>query len=94
MINQNLQRDKLYIIGIKKDICTGCYACMLACSFHRSHAFSLSKSAIEVVRNNTNGNIEVRVDQSKCDLCKDEPTPLCIQYCAPHALSIIKASAR
>jgi len=76
-----------YIIQINPDLCTGCQACVLACSFHHTNKFSLTDhSSIKVFRNNQNGEIKVDYDEANCDMCLDEEIPLCMQFCPIEAI--------
>ena len=46
----------------------------------------LNNKSIDIYRNNNNGNIEIHLDQSRCDMCPDEDIPLCMQFCAVKAI--------
>ena len=67
-------------IVIDANVCYGCRACELACSFHHGRLFSPELSSIKVFRDNQTGEISWSVDSS-CDLCKGEAQPLCMEYC-------------
>ena len=80
-----------YCLEIDEKKCTGCQACVLACSYHSSKTFSIENaSCIEVFRNNKNGDIKVNIDRSCCDMCAQEEMPLCIQFCASEAVKIVR----
>ncbi len=83
-----------YAIGVDTAACTGCQACALACSYYNWKSFSLSKAAIQIIRNNADGNIAVNIDETKCNMCETETVPYCIQFCAPGALSITRCRNR
>jgi len=86
-----MNRKLAYCLEIDEKICTGCQACVLACSYHHSKMFGLENTGcIEVFRNNKNGDIKINLDKSCCDMCKQEKIPLCIQFCAPEAIKIIR----
>jgi len=80
------------------DACTGCLICEMACSFHHTGQFSRNQSSIKVHKSissqgerpqitifyeNINGN-------NVCDLCNDEETPLCIQFCPENMFRLEK----
>lgn len=67
--------------------CTGCNACMLACSYHHTGRFCISESSIHIHRDYSNGQIEIELD-STCDKCAQEPSPLCVEFCYAHALDL------
>jgi len=86
-----MNRKLRYDLEINEKKCTGCQACVLACSYHRSKTFSIENtSCIEVFRNNKNGDIKIHLDQSCCDMCEQEEMPLCIQFCASEAIKIVR----
>jgi len=80
-----------YCLEINEKKCTGCQACVLACSYYHTKMFGLeNKGCIEIFRNNKSGDIKINLDQSCCNMCKQEEMPLCIQFCAPEAIKIIR----
>ena len=71
--------------------CTGCQACVIACSYHRSNIFSIGGgSCIEVNRDNKEGIIEIIYDSFCCDMCEGDDGPICIKFCSPQAIRIIR----
>ncbi|HDK27386.1 MAG TPA: hypothetical protein ENG48_09935 [Candidatus Atribacteria bacterium] len=86
-----MKKKLRYSLDIDQDKCTGCQACVLACSYHHSKVFSVTgKSSIEIFRDNKSGDIKIGVDQSSCDMCPDEEVPLCMQFCAIEAIKFIR----
>lgn len=80
-----------FTLEFDEDKCTGCQACVLACSYHRKKNFSLDEgSCIEVNRDNKEGTIKINYDSVCCDICEGEEEPLCIKFCSPGAIRIIK----
>ena len=75
--------EKVFTVDLQ--ICTGCRACELACSWHFKKEFNPLNSAIRVYRDNANGEIEIRLN-SFCDFCTSESIPLCVKFCAPEAI--------
>jgi Fe-S-cluster-containing hydrogenase component 2 len=80
--------DKKRFLCVNLAKCTGCRSCELACSFHFSEMFAPEASAIKVVRDNDNGDINLHIN-SRCDLCQGEYFPLCVKYCAAEALNFL-----
>ncbi len=80
-----------YKIKITNSLCTGCQACVLACSYHHSQKFGLNgKSSMIVFKNNNDGKVEIKYDQTSCDMCPDEDIPLCMQFCPMKAINFIR----
>jgi Fe-S-cluster-containing hydrogenase component 2 len=63
------------------EMCTGCRACELACSFLKEGTFSPSNSRIRIVRIDEEG-LDIPIG---CEHCDDAP---CITACPTRALSI------
>jgi len=93
-----------YVIGNKSlmeemrifsDRCTGCRTCELVCTFHFTGTFGRKAGAIEVHRNEEEGEFLPVIHKNRmhlrkaCDLCADEKTPLCVKYCVVGAIEII-----
>jgi len=68
-------------------LCYGCRACELACSYHHRKAFSPGGGSIQVFKNRENGKIRWQKDET-CDFCTGESQPLCVRYCSYQALEI------
>ena len=66
-------------------LCYGCKNCQLVCSLHLTGSFWPERSSIQVSRNPQTGVVRWTIDES-CDRCPHEEEPLCIRYCAYHAL--------
>jgi len=69
------------------NLCYGCKACQLACSFHHTNSFYPEKSSITVFRSSLEGTIKWSIN-STCDECQSETEPLCIKYCTYKALQV------
>ncbi len=76
-----------YTIKIIPEQCSGCQACVLACSYHFSQKFGLTNnSSIQIFRNNKNGEISITYKRTSCDMCPEEEIPLCMQFCPLDAI--------
>jgi Fe-S-cluster-containing hydrogenase component 2 len=71
--------------------CSGCRTCELACSFHHTGAFAPASSSIRISRSNETAEMGWRLEAS-CDLCAEEPGPLCVRYCQYDAIATGGAS--
>jgi len=82
-------------IHIDVNLCTGCCACVYACSFHHRKTFGKQTSSIRIIKEIERAKIEARVfelDQEgyiACDLCIGEKDPLCSSFCFEGAISLI-----
>jgi len=72
--------NSMKTLTVTPDRCTGCQACMLACSFTTEGVFSLSKSRIKVVKFEEEG-VDIPMP---CFHCEKAP---CIQVCPTRALN-------
>ncbi len=82
-----MDNNNSYVIGFHTTKCTGCQACVMACSYHTSkHFSSTSGGCIEVFKHNDTGNISIVYDEQCCDMCSEEQVPLCMQYCSSGAV--------
>jgi len=68
------------------NLCHGCRACEVMCSFHHRRAFSPEWSSIRVVRDNATGGISWSLDPTTCDMCEGEEQAFCVSYCPYEAL--------
>jgi carbon-monoxide dehydrogenase iron sulfur subunit len=74
-------------MGIVADpqLCDGCRICQLACSFHHQRFFAPEYSSLKVSSDYREGKIQLSIDAT-CDLCPEEPEPMCVHYCFTGAL--------
>ena len=78
--------------------CTGCRACEIACSYHHGKLFSFRLASLRIQRVEREGKISIllyedltkkeRGKRFPCDLCADEPVPMCVKYCVPGAITV------
>jgi Fe-S-cluster-containing dehydrogenase component len=78
---------------IDSEVCNACRMCELACSFHHEGVFSPHDSSVKVTSDFKEGKIRLSIDAT-CDLCPQEPQPLCLQYCLTGALKKEGANER
>jgi ferredoxin len=86
-----LSSNSVHRISIVPELCTGCRACELVCSYHHEGVFSRRSSSIRVKKVERRGEVEITVGdvdfrRPSCDLCRGERIPLCVRFCAPGAL--------
>ena len=68
------------------ELCHGCRACEIMCSFHHRKCIAPESSSIRVVRENATGRVLWSIDKTTCDECKGEEQPFCEKYCLYEAL--------
>ena len=79
-------------IQIRPERCGACNLCVLACSFHHIQAFSRRRSSIDILKNETEGSVEIvirevaRDGRIACDGCSEEDSPLCAEWCPVGAI--------
>ena len=92
-------------LKVSNEKCTGCRACEVACSYHHDEGiFNPRAASLQVCRNEKEGKFSIilygdmpeekREGRFPCDLCKDEPQPLCVRYCRPKAIAIEEIEQR
>lgn len=74
-------------ILFEPSLCDGCQACAVACSFRKYGAFSREGAALEIAFDPLAGKATTTFRPS-CDLCGSLVTPMCIEFCAPRALTL------
>ena len=80
------------MLKINNDICSGCRACEIACSYHHVRRFGRKSSSIIVKRFIDTGKKEIIILNKEhethppCDECYNESIPLCVKYCSSGAL--------
>jgi Fe-S-cluster-containing hydrogenase component 2 len=80
-------------LRVSAELCTGCRSCELACSFHFARAFGRKAGAIEVRRNEAEGEFVPIIHEKAtslrkaCDLCAGEEGYLCVKYCVVGAIA-------
>ncbi len=79
-----------YTIQVNEKACTGCKACQLACSFHRSGCLDLEDACLRIERDGCGSRITATFLAEFCDMCPEETVPYCIKFCAADALSIAR----
>lgn len=96
-IKPTWQRRVIY--EVRPNLCTGCRICELICSLHLTEQFNPSKSAVKLVKRQSEGICfpivspfgGVLVDNTGepilCDLC--DGTPKCAQLCPTGALVLL-----
>ena len=83
------------MIFIKNELCSGCRACEIACSYHHTKKFGRKSSSIIIKRHIDTGKKEILIIDTlndthpKCDECKNENLPLCVKYCSSGALLVM-----
>ena len=81
-------------VNCNSDLCTGCHACEIACSYHHFQIFSRKLSSIHVTRQENTGIFNIKINDRNdekrpiCDNCDGEPTPYCVRFCIPKALYV------
>lgn len=73
-------KERPKILRVDANLCAGCQACAMACSFVKEGAFSLTKS-----------RIEIKTNESKCfsvpTICEHCIEPPCISACPVNAIT-------
>ena len=86
------------IVVKNAEACTGCQICEMACSIHHTGKFSRNQSSIKVRKSifeqGEGPQITIFYEKTKgniaCDLCNDEESPLCIQFCPENVFRLEK----
>ncbi len=88
--DKNIDSHSDFELVVHPELCSGCRACELVCSFHHRRTFSRGKSSVYVKRNERKGVFEIMVEgrSPACDLCEGEKHPLCVQFCFMKALTL------
>jgi Fe-S-cluster-containing dehydrogenase component len=73
-------------ISIDAKSCVGCSICEMACSFHHTRNFLPDNSSVRIYCDNQGGLNFVFFPT--CDLCVNESTPLCVEFCPPRAIKL------
>jgi len=66
--------------------CGGCRSCELACSYHLTNEFDITKAAIEITEKEGGGYQVTLYEEDTgtrraCDGCEGIEIPLCVRYC-------------
>ena len=85
-------------IKISPDKCTGCKACLIACSYHHYGYFSKNKGSIALIEDDKFllRPIIFHYDDGVhkiCDFCINEKEPLCVKFCKSGALRILESES-
>jgi len=86
MTSNHCCMDSSMTIRRDPELCHGCRACELMCSFHHRRFFAPECASIRVGRDNASGAIQWSLDET-CDGCRDESAAFCIRYCPYGALT-------
>lgn len=87
-------RDEMTELIIRSEVCSGCRACEMACSFHHTSTFGRENSSIQVNRNEREGKFEIVLHESDggerpaCDGCVEEEEPACVKFCPINAIMV------
>lgn len=69
------------------DLCNGCRACEMVCSFYHGNEFKRSSSKVRILKIEGKG-VDVPVIDPSCDLCGGEPR--CVDYCPTGILACVE----
>ena len=72
---------------VDTQLCTACRACELACHFHHSGNFGVSKSSVHLHYDPDTSAVQIEFDDT-CDQCPGESEPLCAHFCVPGAIAM------